>query len=73
MRRSPQVTNRARDEFEEIAVGMCGTWDQITKLIPLARLGEPKEAAHFAVSLLDGKNTYQTGNSFPISGGFNNA
>ncbi len=45
----------------------------ITAHIPLGRLGEPSEAAHFAVSLLDGRNMYQTGNFFPVSGGYNNA
>ena len=49
------------------------TLKAITELIPLGRLGEPSEAAHFAVSLLDGRNMYQTGNFFPVSGGYNNA
>ncbi len=47
--------------------------EEILKRIPLGRLGEASEAAHFAVSLLDGRNMYQAGNFFPISGGFNNA
>jgi len=47
--------------------------DKIAATVPLRRLGEPKEAAHFAVSLLDGGNTYQTGNFFPIDGGNANA
>ena len=47
--------------------------DKIASTIPLRRLGEPKEAAHFAVSLLDGENAYQTGNFFPIDGGNANA
>ncbi len=34
---------------------------KIEAQIPLGRLGEPAEAAHFAASLLDGRNMYQTG------------
>ncbi len=41
--------------------------------VPLGRLGEPEEAAHFTMTLLDGYNMYTTGNFFPISGGFNNS
>jgi NAD(P)-dependent dehydrogenase (short-subunit alcohol dehydrogenase family) len=40
--------------------------------IPMRRLGETAEAAHFALSLLDGHNMYTTGNAFPVAGGFNN-
>jgi NAD(P)-dependent dehydrogenase (short-subunit alcohol dehydrogenase family) len=43
---------------------------QITSQIPLGRLGEPKEAAHLAVALLDGENRYQTGQFFPVTGGW---
>ena len=46
--------------------------DEIKKAIPLRRLGEPEEAAHFAMTLLDGINTYQTGNFFCFSGGYDN-
>ena len=41
--------------------------------IPIGRLGEEDEAAHFTVALLDGQNMYTTGNFFPVAGGFNNA
>jgi 3-oxoacyl-[acyl-carrier protein] reductase len=41
--------------------------------IPMGRLGETREAAHFAMALLDGHNMYTTGNFFPVAGGFNNA
>jgi 3-oxoacyl-[acyl-carrier protein] reductase len=41
--------------------------------IPMGRLGETREAAHFTMALLDGYNMYTTGNFFPIAGGFNNA
>ena len=41
--------------------------------IPIGRLGEAREAAHFTMSLLDGYNMFTTGNFFPIAGGFNNA
>ena len=46
--------------------------DKVEKMIPLGRLGEVEEAAHFAMALLDGVNTYQTGNFFCHSGGYNN-
>lgn len=46
--------------------------DEVKKVVPLGRLGEVEEAAHFAMTLLDGINTYQTGNFFCHSGGFNN-
>ena len=39
--------------------------------IPVGRLGETREAAHFAMALLDGHNMYTTGNFFPVAGGFN--
>jgi NAD(P)-dependent dehydrogenase (short-subunit alcohol dehydrogenase family) len=39
--------------------------------IPMGRLGETREAAHFTMALLDGYNMYTTGNSFPVAGGFN--
>ena len=39
--------------------------------IPMARLGETREAAHFTMALLDGHNMYTTGNAFPVAGGFN--
>ena len=42
----------------------------ITAMIPLGRLGEPYEAAHLAVALLDGINRYQTGLFFPVTGGW---
>ena len=47
--------------------------EQILDLIPAGRLGETREAAHFAMALLDGKNMYTTGNFYPVSGGFNSA
>ena len=39
--------------------------------IPMGRLGETREAAHFSMALLDGYNMYTTGNFFPVAGGFN--
>ncbi len=45
----------------------------ILDTIPMRRLGETEEAAHLALSLLDGYNMYTTGNFFPVAGGFNNA
>ena len=47
-------------------------YQRILKTIPMRRLGETDEAAHFALSLLDGHNMYTTGNAFPVAGGFNN-
>jgi 3-oxoacyl-[acyl-carrier protein] reductase len=47
--------------------------EAILKKIPMRRLGETAEAAHFTLALLDGYNMYTTGNFFPIAGGFNNA
>jgi 3-oxoacyl-[acyl-carrier protein] reductase len=44
----------------------------ILDMIPMGRLGETEEAAHFTLALLDGHNMYTTGNFFPIAGGFNN-
>ena len=45
----------------------------ILETIPMRRLGETAEAAHFTLALLDGHNMYTTGNFFPVAGGFNNA
>lgn len=45
---------------------------EVCRAIPLGRLGEVEEAAHFAMSLLDGVNGYQTGSFFAHSGGFVN-
>ena len=48
-------------------------YQAILDTIPMRRLGETEEAAHFTLALLDGHNMYTTGNFFPIAGGFNNA
>jgi 3-oxoacyl-[acyl-carrier protein] reductase len=47
--------------------------EALLETIPKGRLGETREAAHFAMSLLDGYNMYMTGNFFPVAGGFNNS
>lgn len=47
-------------------------YQSILNEIPMRRLGETEEAAHFTLALLDGYNMYTTGNNFPIAGGFNN-
>jgi NAD(P)-dependent dehydrogenase (short-subunit alcohol dehydrogenase family) len=47
-------------------------FQKILDTIPMKRLGETAEAAHFTVALLDGYNMYMTGNFFPVAGGFNN-
>ena len=44
----------------------------ILDMIPMGRLGEPEEVAHFTMFLLDGKNMNTSGNFFTIAGGFNN-
>jgi len=46
---------------------------EVAKHIPAGRLGEPEEAAHLAMALLDGRNMYSTGSFFPVAGGYNNA
>ena len=38
--------------------------------LPVGRMGEPEEAAHLAVALLDGKNMFTTGQSIMIDGGY---
>ena len=48
-------------------------YQSILNEIPMRRLGETEEAAHFTMALLDGYNMYTTGNFFPVAGGFNNA
>jgi NAD(P)-dependent dehydrogenase (short-subunit alcohol dehydrogenase family) len=48
-------------------------FQKILEVIPMRRLGETEEAAHFILGLLDGYNMYTTGNVFPVAGGFNNA
>ena len=45
----------------------------VAKHIPVGRFGEPEEAAHLAMALLDGRNMYTTGSFFPVAGGYNNA
>jgi len=43
---------------------------KIESRVPLRRLGEPSEVAHFCASLLDGTNRFQTGQFFSMSGGW---
>lgn len=38
--------------------------------IPMQRLCEPEEAAHFVATLIDGKGTFQTSQFFAIDGGW---
>ncbi len=47
-------------------------FQKVLNTIPMGRLGETEEAAHFTMALLDGYSMYTTGNFFPIAGGFNN-
>jgi NAD(P)-dependent dehydrogenase (short-subunit alcohol dehydrogenase family) len=62
----PGFREAAGAEDEKVYQGILET-------IPMRRLGETEEAAHLALSLLDGHNMYTTGNFFPVAGGFNNA
>jgi 3-oxoacyl-[acyl-carrier protein] reductase len=62
----PGFREAAGAEDPEVYQGILNT-------IPMRRLGETEEAAHLALSLLDGFNMYTTGNFFPVAGGFNNA
>jgi NAD(P)-dependent dehydrogenase (short-subunit alcohol dehydrogenase family) len=43
----------------------------VSKKIPVGRYGEPEEAAHTAVTFLDGRNMFATGMFIPIAGGYN--
>lgn len=45
--------------------------EKVAKHIPVGRFGEPEEAAHLAMALLDGRNMYTTGHVFSIAGGYN--
>ena len=42
----------------------------VTDEIPIRRLIEPTDAAYFVAGLIDGKNTVQTAQFFPIDGGW---
>ncbi len=43
---------------------------QLEKRVPVGRFGRPEEVAHFCAALLDGKNRFQTGQFFSLSGGW---
>ncbi len=43
---------------------------RVERQTPLHRFGRPDEIAHFAASLLDGGNQFQTGQFFSLSGGW---
>jgi len=38
--------------------------------VPMGRLGQPSEIAHFCAGLLDGRSNFQTGQFFAMSGGW---
>ncbi|MFK7965884.1 MAG: SDR family NAD(P)-dependent oxidoreductase [Burkholderiaceae bacterium] len=44
--------------------------EKIEAMVPLRRLGQPEEIAHFCATLLDGTNAFQTGQFFSLSGGW---
>ena len=43
----------------------------VASKLPVGRFGEPEEAAHLAMALLDGKNMFTTGQTIMIAGGYN--
>ena len=43
---------------------------RVERQTPMHRFGQPREVAHFAASLLDGHNRFQTGQFFSLSGGW---
>ncbi len=43
---------------------------EVERQTPMHRFGQPAEIAHFAASLLDGGNQFQTGQFFSLSGGW---
>lgn len=43
---------------------------KIEARVPAGRLGQPSEVAHFCAGLLDGKSSFQTGQFFGLSGGW---
>ena len=45
--------------------------DKVASHIPVGRFGEPAEAAHTAVTLLDGRNMFATGMFIAMAGGYN--
>jgi NAD(P)-dependent dehydrogenase (short-subunit alcohol dehydrogenase family) len=42
----------------------------VTDQLPMRKLCEPEEAAYFVATLIDGHGTFQTGQFFPIDGGW---
>jgi NAD(P)-dependent dehydrogenase (short-subunit alcohol dehydrogenase family) len=44
--------------------------EAVKEAIPMQRLCEPEEAAHFVATLIDGKGTFQTSQFFAIDGGW---
>ncbi len=43
---------------------------EVTDQLPMRKLCEPDEAAYFVATLIDGHGTFQTGQFFPIDGGW---
>ena len=58
---------------QNVLVAMKEAMAEVAKHIPVGRFGEPEEAAHLAMALLDGYNMYSIGSFFPVAGGYNNA
>ena len=42
----------------------------VEQRLPMRKLCEPEEAAHFVATLIDGKGTFQTSQFFAIDGGW---
>lgn len=53
-------------------IGGSEAMERVSTHIPIGRFGEPAEAAHTAVTLLDGRNMFATGMFIPMAGGYNN-
>ena len=52
------------------AYGGKEAMEHVASKLPVGRFGEPEEAAHMAVALLDGTNMFTTGQSIMIDGGY---
>jgi 3-oxoacyl-[acyl-carrier protein] reductase len=44
--------------------------EDVEQQLPMRKLCEPEEAAHFVATLIDGKGTFQTSQFFAIDGGW---
>jgi len=67
-------TERLQQVIQGWAKAEAKTVEQIiqarTSQIPLGRFGEPEELGSFVAYLISGRNTYITGQTIPVDGGF---